>query len=249
MPSDRVPPPPPRMSRRARLRVRQREHRKRDAHTLIVRAQRALQQGQVERWAAAVGIRRLRMGLHALRQQVESDPTNGETVALWTTWRELIRDHYRRGPPLNSRPLIVGSYLGAVMEHVGLPQLVASRAVDSLLPVAVRRMLGQPLVCYRYNTPLLLLTCNWAQASRTLRGTWRSCMCDRPAFRRFCHGDTGHVITKDVNLLRCRELRVLFHRGPSYRLRPQSFPICLRKTSSGRYLLLSGWSSSWWRGP
>ena len=87
-------------------------------------------------------------------------------------------------------------------------------------PIAVRRCLGRPLVCYKYHTPLIQLVCNWAAASRCLGSAVAECVCGRPHFEAFCHADTGHVITKDVSIFHAEELRHLFRSGPNFRMRP-----------------------------
>ena len=208
----------PRPGRRARQRSRQREFRRREGGPTMRAMTIASQAGKLREWCTGVSIHKIRRVLYALQDRRRIDSISPELEDMWRAARDIVRGHYRSGPPRDMRPLLVGGYVGQAVERLRLPQLVASRAVDSLLPPAVRRILGRPLVCYKYHTPLQQLVCNWGAASRSLGKSEARCICHR--YPRFCHAQTGHVITKDEMILQSEELRALFRCGPNFRMRP-----------------------------
>ena len=165
-----------------------------------------------------VGRARVRDALFAAKQmQIDGHPL-GERA--WHIVFDLMQHHYVTGPPRDERPLVVGGYIGRGVDRLRLPAILADTEVASLLPVAVSRLLGKPLVVYKYHTPLMLLVCNWAQASRGAGAKEPPCVCQQPRFAPFKQQQSGHVVTKDVNIAQSAELRELLRRGMSYRMRP-----------------------------
>ena len=79
-----------------------------------------------------------------------------------------------------SRSLLVGGYIGQGVERLDLPQVVASEEVRSLVPAAVWKDIGFPIVVYAYSEPLFKHACNWASASRNLGTPSRQCLCGKP---------------------------------------------------------------------
>ena len=195
-----------------------RQHQKRCSQITVDRIKQAMQQGDraMRVWANTVGMTRIRHALHLARMQRDKDDMSKR---VWEMMTKMVEQSMVAGPPRDCRPLIVGGYLGAGVERLRLPSLIASEQVASLIPVMVQKILGRPLLCYKYHTSLLQLLCNWAAASRGAGSKEPTCPCSRSEWALFCHAETGHVITKDVKITKSTELQELLQRGPGYRMR------------------------------
>ena len=138
-----------------------------------------------------------------------------------------------------SRSLLVGGYIGHGVEQLRLGSVVASEEVQSLVPQAIWSEIGRPLVVFKYSEPLARHVCNWGRSSRNTGLEMRQCACHRPQMQQFVHAGTGHVVTKDLRIVRDPALRELLSRGPNYRMRPvQPFALSNQKTNdrAGAYV-------------
>ena len=196
------------------------ERQRRAASVTIIEMMRAAQENRLRVWARSTGMNKLRATLGVAKEMQLRGTQDGERV--WQTIYGLLQQQYATGPPRDDRPLIVGGYIGRGVEQLRIPALLADPEVASLLPAAVRSLMGKPLFVFKYHVPLMQLICNWAAASRGAGAVQSTCRCREAQFAPFCHGNTGHVITKDPNVARSPELRELLKRGMNYRLRPVS---------------------------
>jgi hypothetical protein len=118
------------------------------------------------------------------------------------------------------RSLVIGGFIGRAVEKLRLPSILARPEISSLLPAGLVRTVGHPLWVVKYHDRLAQLVCNWGSASRGTGVGTHKCVCSQAHFSRFADPEHGHVVTKDLNVVQCPELRELLRRGPGYRMRP-----------------------------
>lgn len=218
--------PQPKQQCRARRRARQRRCRQ-DDH-LVHACIRATQQGNLQTVMAQMGTRtvhRLWAALRATPITPMSGVHDPQGVARQQTMAFVARVR-ALGQCTGSRPrersLVVGGYIGTAVERLQLPRILASPEIQELLPLEIRRLVGSPMAVFKYHMPLRHLLCNWGSAAREAGTRTATCACKEHAAFVTPGQHNGHVVTKDLRIVRCPELRELMRRGPTYRLRPVS---------------------------
>ena len=156
---------------------RQAQKQKRNSINTLKNLEEAFQCGQLQNWSTKVKLQRILRALPLARQKATAIDAREHDKQRWRLALQVVRRQRATLPPTRARPLIVCNYMGKAMEMIQLSKLMSMTDIDSLLPPAVSKLLGNPLVVYKYHTPLLQLVCNWAQASRSMGADNSRCTC------------------------------------------------------------------------
>lgn len=123
-------------------------------------------------------------------------------------------------------PPLVTLYTTRAWDQVKLQKIVTDDSITSLLPRAVRHVIGRdgaPLAAWKYGKTLGQLICNYQDIGRNLPDTLinriitQPCACSKPCYAPYIHPSCGHVLTTDVSVVHDLELQTLMLKGTGYR--------------------------------
>ena len=140
----------------------------------------------------------------------------GRVMDIRTMAMRTLTNRVSASSSASCRPLIVSAYVGAITEGLQLQRLIQSKATMSLVPGAIWRKVGVPLVVNKFYRTVGEVVFNFAATAREGVAEGFSCQCHLPQFRPYCNS-SGHVVTKDLSIVRDARLRELLRRGPKYR--------------------------------
>jgi hypothetical protein len=123
-------------------------------------------------------------------------------------------------------PPLISLYNTRAWDLVKVQNLLRDDSITSLLPQAVRTIIGRkgdPLAVWKYGKTLGQIVFNYPSLGRWLPDEaleiieTTPCACSSPAFAPYVHPSCGHVLTTDMSIVRDPHLRALLEKGTKFR--------------------------------